>query len=171
VRLFRELQPEHGLDERFELLLRIAALLHEVGTFISDQSHHKHSMYIIQNSELFGLTKKDSTLIALLTRYHRRAVPRSYHDEYTTLDRDSRLTVSKLAAILRVADALERRHTQQLRKPTFARDKENFVITVQGAADLMLEQLAIKEKGDLFEQVFGMKVVLHSGLGAEGAIA
>ncbi|MSR64337.1 MAG: Ppx/GppA family phosphatase [Verrucomicrobiae bacterium] len=168
VRLFRELQPEHGLDERFELLLRISALLHEVGTFISDQSHHKHSMYIIQNSELFGLTRKDTTLIALMARYHRRAVPRSYHDEYTTLDRDSRLTVSKLAAILRVADALERKHTQQLRKLTFVREKDNFIITVQDAADLMLEQLALKEKGDLFEQVFGMKVVLRSGLGTEG---
>jgi len=170
VRLFRELQPEHGLDGRFELLLRIAALLHEVGTFISDQSHHKHSMYIIENSELFGLTKKDTALIALVARYHRRAVPRPYHLEYSSLDRDSRLTVSKLAAILRVADALDRKHTQQLRRTTLAREKGALVITVHDVADLTLEQLALKEKGNLFEQVFGMKAVVRSSFTTEGVV-
>jgi exopolyphosphatase/guanosine-5'-triphosphate,3'-diphosphate pyrophosphatase len=171
VRLFRELQPEHGLEERFELLLRIAALLHEVGTFLSDQSHHKHSMYIIQHSELFGLTKKDTTLIALVARYHRRAMPKPYHEEYALLDRDSRLTVSKLAAILRVADALDRKHAQQLRQVTFSRADGTFLITTQETTDLTLEQIALKEKGDLFEQVFGLKPQLRGAFGTEGIIA
>ncbi len=164
VRLFRELQPEHGLDERYALVLRIAGLLHEVGTFISDRSHHKHSMYIILNSDLFGLSRKDITLIALVARYHRRAAPRPYHLEYTVLDRDSRLVVSKLAAILRVADALERRHSQQVRHMSFSRETDSFVITVNDATDLTLEQLALKEKANLFEQIFGMKVLLRSAL-------
>jgi exopolyphosphatase/guanosine-5'-triphosphate,3'-diphosphate pyrophosphatase len=171
VRLFRELQAEHGLEERFELLLRIAALLHEVGAFISDQSHHKHSMYIIQHSELFGLTRADTTLIALVARYHRRAMPRAYHVEYSTLGREDRLTVSKLAAMLRVADALDRKHTQQLRRVSFSREDGSFVITIHDASDLMLEQLALKEKGNLFEQVFGIKAVLRSSIGGEGVRA
>jgi exopolyphosphatase/guanosine-5'-triphosphate,3'-diphosphate pyrophosphatase len=167
VRLFRELQPEHGLEKRFELHLKIAALLHEVGMFISDQSHHKHSMYVIQHSELFGLTKKDTTLIALVARYHRRALPRPYHIEYHSLDREDRLIVSRLSAILRVADALDRKHTQQLGEVTFTRERGAFVITARGVADLALERLALKEKGDLFEQLFGMKVNVRNGLEIE----
>jgi exopolyphosphatase/guanosine-5'-triphosphate,3'-diphosphate pyrophosphatase len=170
VRLFRELQPEHGLDARFELMLRIAGLLHEVGSFISDRSHHKHSMYIILNSDLFGLTKKDLTLIALVARYHRRASPRAYHTEYTSLERDSRLVVSKLAAILRLADALDCKHSQQVRHFNCQRTDGQFILTVPDVADLTLEQLSLKDKASLFNQVFGTKVVLRSALTADGTV-
>ena len=161
VRLFRELQSEHKLDQRFELLLRIAALLHEIGGFVSDRSHHKHSMYLILNSDLFGLTNEDIMLIALVARYHRRAMPRPYHEEYNQLDRDSRLAVSKLAAILRVADALDRNHVQQVRDVSFAREKGQFVITVGDVQDLTIERLALKEKGNMFEEIFAMPIVLR----------
>lgn len=172
ARLFRELQPEHRLEKRFELLLRIAALLHEVGMFIGDRSHHKHSMYIIINSELFGLTRRDITLIALVARYHRRSTPRPYHEEYTTLDRDSRIAVSKMAAILRVADALDRDHMQQAGDMTFSREPGQFVIAIQnGAADLTLARLALREKGNLFEEVFGMKAIVRSGESTKGLVS
>src|SRR5271170_8070220 len=171
VRLFHELQPEHRLDKRFELLLKIAALLHEVGMFIGDRSHHKHSMYIIMNSELFGLTRKDISLIALVARYHRRATPRPYHEEYTTLDRDSRIAVAKMAAILRVADALDRDHMQQKRALTFSREPGQFIISINDAVDLTLERLALKEKGNLFEEVFGMKAVVRTADTTKGLVA
>ena len=171
IRLFHELQPEHRLEKRFELLLKIAALLHEVGMFIGDRSHHKHSMYIIMNSELFGLTRKDIALIALVARYHRRATPRPYHEEYTTLDRDSRIAVAKMAAILRVADALDRDHMQQKRALTFSREPGQFVISISDAVDLTLERLALKEKGNLFEEVFGMKAVVRNAESTKGLVA
>ena len=171
IRLFHELQPEHRLEKRFELLLRIAALLHEVGMFIGDRSHHKHSMYIIMNSELFGLTRKDIALIALVARYHRRATPRPYHEEYTTLDRDSRIAVAKMAAILRVADALDRDHMQQVRAMTFSREPGQFVIAISDAVDLTLERLALREKGNLFEEVFGMKAVVRNAESTKGLVA
>jgi exopolyphosphatase / guanosine-5'-triphosphate,3'-diphosphate pyrophosphatase len=171
VRLFRELQPEHRLDKRFELLLKIAALLHEVGMFIGDRSHHKHSMYIIMNSELFGLTRKDISLIALVARYHRRATPRPYHEEYTSLDRDSRIAVAKMASILRVADALDRDHMQQARAMTFTREPGQFVISIRDAADLTLERFALKEKGNLFEEVFGMKAVVRNAESTPGLVS
>lgn len=171
IRLFHELQPEHRLEKRFELLLRIAALLHEIGMFIGDRSHHKHSMYIIMNSDLFGLTRKDIALIALVARYHRRATPRPYHEEYTTLDRDSRIAVAKMAAILRVADALDRDHMQQKRALTFSREPGQFVISISDAVDLTLERLALKEKGNLFEEVFGMKPVVRNAESTKGLVA
>ena len=168
VQLFRELQPEHQLDNRYELLLRISALLHEIGGFVSDRSHHKHSMYLILNSDLFGLSRKDTRLIALVARYHRRASPRPYHEEFQSLDRESRIAVAKMAAILRVADALERSHLQQLREMSFTREKGQFVITIRGAQDLTLERLALKEKGKMFEEVYGTPVVLRGSRGHRG---
>jgi exopolyphosphatase/guanosine-5'-triphosphate,3'-diphosphate pyrophosphatase len=168
VQLFRALQTEFHLDPRHELLLKVAGLLHEVGGFISNRSHHKHSMYLIQNSGLFGLSREDVLLVSLIARYHRRALPAMSHPEYAALDRDRRISVSKKAAILRIADALDRNHLQQVTAATIAVDKDELVITVDGADDLTLERLALKEKGPLFEDVYGLKVVLREGGGAAG---
>lgn len=166
VHLFRALQGEFHLDPRHELILRIAALLHEVGGFISNRSHHKHSLYLIQNSSLFGLSREDVQLVALIARYHRRALPALSHPEYAALDRDTRITVSKTAAILRVADALDRNHLQLASSPKIELTKDELVITIEGAEDLTLERLALKEKGPLFEEVYGLKVVLREGRAA-----
>ena len=162
VRLFRELREEHGLNENYEMLLRTAAILHDIGTFVSTTAHHKHSMYLIMHSELFGLARRDTMLIALAARYHRRATPRATHPEYTGLDHETRLAVNKLAALLRVADALDRSHLQQVRDITCTREPQRFVITVTGVDDLPLERQALQDKGNLFAEVFGMEVVLRT---------
>jgi exopolyphosphatase/guanosine-5'-triphosphate,3'-diphosphate pyrophosphatase len=167
VRLFRELQPEHQLDRRYELLLDVAARLHEVGGFISSRSHHKHSLYVILHSDLFGLTREDLAIVALVARYHRRALPAPTHPEYMALGRDDRITVSKMAALLRVADALERNHLQQVRDLSFSREPGQFVITVRNVEDLTMERLALKEKGALFEEVYGLPPVLKEERFAE----
>jgi exopolyphosphatase/guanosine-5'-triphosphate,3'-diphosphate pyrophosphatase len=171
VRLFRELQPEHQLGPRFELILQVAALLHEIGSFVSNRSHHKHSMYLILNSELFGLSRHHTTLIALVARYHRRAAPQPYHEVFSTLDRDDRLAVAKMAAILRIADALDRNHMQQARELTFARERGRFLITVGDMEDLTLERMALKDKGGMFEDVYGLEVVLRGDAATGGADA
>jgi len=161
LQLFRELQPEHQLGQRYELLLQVAALLHEIGMFISNRSYHKHSLYMILHSDLFGLTKDDMLLIALIARYHRRAAPRSYHEGYINLDRENRIAVSKLAGILRVADALDSSDRQLVREIACSREPGQFLITVTGANDLTLERLALKQKGTMFDDVYGLKVILR----------
>lgn len=166
--LFHELQPEHQLGPRFELLLHSAALLHEIGSFISSRSHHKHSMYLILNSDLFGLNRHDTSLIALVARYHRRAMPQPYHEVYSTLNRDDRLAVSKMAAILRVADALDRNNMQQARDITFIREKGQFHMIIRGMDDLTLERLALREKGAMFEEVYGLTPVVRGDTSQEG---
>lgn len=171
IRFFRELKNEHLLEPRFELLLHIAGLLHEIGLFISTRSHHKHSMYLIQNSEIFGLSRHDVHLIALVARYHRRAAPQPYHEGFTALDRDDKLAVSKLAAILRVVDALDRNHMQQVRDISFSREAGQFVVTIGDVEDLTLERLALKEKGNMFEEIYGMKVVFRAGASTTQGIA
>jgi len=168
LQLFRALQSEHGLDARHETLLRTAAILHDIGAFVSNTAHHKHSMYLILNSELFGLTRHDNAIVALVARYHRRSVPRPLHPEYAALDRDSRIATSKLAALLRVADALDRSHIQHSRDLAFSREDNRFVITLANVEDVTMERLALKEKASLFESIFGMQIVLRTASTMKG---
>ncbi|HUT32434.1 MAG TPA: Ppx/GppA phosphatase family protein [Planctomycetota bacterium] len=158
IRLFDELQREHGLTPRHRLLLRVAATLHEVGGFVSNRAHHKHSYYLIANSEIFGLRREEVQVAAHVARYHRRAVPKPTHIEFLTLPREDRIAVNKLAAILRVADALDRGHAQQVRDFHVERRQGELVLYVRGVSDLTLERRATEEKGDLFEDTYGLKV-------------
>ena len=170
LQLFRALQLDHGLDARYEGLLCTAAILHDIGAFISNNSHHKHSMYLILNSEIFGLTRSDNTLVALVSRYHRRALPSRSHPEYQALSRDSRLIVSKLAAILRLADALDRSHLKSLRTLDCSRKGDQFIITAHDVEDVTLERLALSEKGDLFEDIFGLQPILRTAQTMKGMV-
>lgn len=158
--LFRELRHLHGLDAKYELLLRVAAILHEVGMFISPREHHKHSLYILLNSEIFGLSSGDRLLVALLARYHRRYNPAPGHPYFSDLSREQRMIIIKLAALLRVADALDRSHAQRIRGIQLRAEGGRLDIITQGAADTTVEQLAINSKCDLFREIYGYDILL-----------
>ena len=162
LRLFDELKPEHGLGPRHRLLLHVACLLHEIGGFVSNRSHHKHSQYLIANSEIFGLNREEIAIVAHVARYHRRSGPKPSHLEYMSLPRESRVTVNKLASLLRVADALARGHIRRAGDLHFEREGDDLIICIPGVADLILEDRAIDAKADLFEDVYGMKVRLET---------
>lgn len=87
------------------------------------------------------------------------------------MSRDARLAISKLAAILRVADALDQNRMQQVRDLRFTREGNEFVIWIRDVEDLTLERLALKEKGTFFEDIFGLKVVFRSENTSEGVAA
>ena len=161
VGLFRDLAGEHMLGPRHELLLTIAGILHDVGLFVSSNNHHKHSMYLIQNSEIFGLSRHDIFLISQIARYHRRGSPKPTHSEYLSLPREERLQVSQMAAILRVADALDLSHSKRVSHIAGRREGDRFVITIPGLQDLSLEQMALQQKGPMFEDVYGLSVFLR----------
>ncbi len=170
IRLFDELLPEHGLNPRHRLLLRVAALLHEVGGFVSNRSHHKHSYYLIANAEIFGLSREEHLLVAHAARYHRRAAPQPAHLDYMALTRDKRIVVSKLAALLRVADALDRAHAAQVRDFRCERNDDELVLSIPGVSDLTLERQAVQQKSDLFTDIFGFKIRLEEERAAAVAL-
>jgi exopolyphosphatase/guanosine-5'-triphosphate,3'-diphosphate pyrophosphatase len=159
--LFAALADEHKLGPRHELLLTVAALLHDVGRFVSERNHHKHSYYLIQHSELFGLSTRDIQLVALVARYHRRASPKPEHEGFTALGKEGRVIVAKLAAILRVADALDRSYNQRVRDIVCRREDGRFIIEVPHLTDLSPESFALRGKGSMFEDVYGMGVALR----------
>jgi exopolyphosphatase/guanosine-5'-triphosphate,3'-diphosphate pyrophosphatase len=159
--LFGQLQEEHQLDSRHAVLLHVAALLHEIGLYVSNRSMHKHSMYLIRNSEIFGLGKRNLLLAALVARYHRRASPQATHEGYSSLNRHERVAVAKMAALLRVAVALDESRSQRIDDFSCTLEDSRLVITIPRAEDLSLEQLALKQNGSLFEEVFGLRVLLR----------
>jgi len=160
ARFFASLKDIHQLTPHDALLLQVAAILHEVGTYVSPRAHHKHSEYLILNSEVFGLNRLDVTLVALVARYHRHSGPRLDHPSYAALSTDDRIRVSKLAALLRVADALERTHVQRVEHMEIRREPGKLRIRLPGLADAAVERLAMDSKADLFEQVFGLHVII-----------
>jgi exopolyphosphatase/guanosine-5'-triphosphate,3'-diphosphate pyrophosphatase len=161
--LFDQLKDEHGLTAKERLLLEVAALLHDVGSFISTRSHHKHTQYIISSSEIFGLSRQELNLISNIARYHRKSPPTRAHAAYVSLDRDSRMVVSKLAAILRVADALEQDDSKKVRNLRITREEQNdrYVLEVEAEGDLTMEKLSLERKGDLFIEIYGKPIVLR----------
>jgi len=161
VRLFDALEADHGLGRRQRLLLRVAGLLHEAGAFIGAPAHHKHSYYLIIHSEIFGLNRAEIEIVAQVARYHRRSAPKPSHVPYVSLPREARVVINKLAAILRVADALSRGplyHSDDLR---FERHGDELTIYIPGVGDLGLEKRAMADKGDLFEDIYGMRIRLE----------
>jgi exopolyphosphatase / guanosine-5'-triphosphate,3'-diphosphate pyrophosphatase len=161
VRLFEELKAEQRMTDNHRLYLEVAAILHDIGLFVGSRSHHKHSQYLISSSELFGLRKRELELIANIARYHRRAMPQRSHTSYVALDRDERMIVSKLAAILRVANALDKDHLQKSPELKISREGDQIVLTALNVSDLAMGRLALASRSDFFTEVFGKKVVLR----------
>lgn len=160
--LFHALENDHRLDSRYEVLLSVAAQLHDVGMFIGSSSHHKHSKYIMDNSEIFGLGEEDTRLASLVARYHRGALPRATHPDYESLVREDRIIVNKLAAILRAADAFDRSHTQAIKQVKVLVQEEQVVVEVDRAGDFSAEKRALVGKGKMFEQVYGRTMILRT---------
>lgn len=160
--LFDHLASEHGLDIHSRLLLEVAAILHDIGKYINVSGHHKHAEYIVQSSEVFGLGMHDIRIISNVVRYHRKALPSRAHGNFTSLPREDRLTVMKLAALLRVADALDTSHTESVLSIELEKGPEEFVLRCRSHGSIAAEQHSLSIKGNLFEEVFGVGIRLES---------
>jgi exopolyphosphatase/guanosine-5'-triphosphate,3'-diphosphate pyrophosphatase len=169
---FDALAKEHGMNAHERMLLEAAAILHDIGMFIRGSRHQRHGQYIVANSEIFGLKQEDLDVIGNVIRYHREELPSPTDIEYIALQREERILVLKMASILRVADALDRGHSQRITGITLEKREETLIIRGDSAADegsdepkinyrdMSLEQLGLKEKAGLFQDVFGYKVIL-----------
>ena len=164
TRMFDELRDEHRLGDRERLLLHVAALLHDVGVYVSLRAHHKHSQYILEASQIFGLSREETAVVANIARYHRRGLPQKTHLPYVALDRGDRLVVNKLAAILRVANALDAEHAQKVAGLRLVRRTAgSWILELEGRGDLTMEVLSATARADMFVETFGRELVIRPG--------
>ena len=161
VAIFDKTSYLHGLNSKKNReLLQISALLHDIGLYVNTRKHHKHSYYLIKNSQVPGLLSEDINIVATIARYHRRAFPKNSHLEYSTLSSKNKVLVSSLSAILRIADALEFTQGSDITHIKVNHRKQNIEIILDGDVDLTLESWTIRNKANLFKEIFGYKVRL-----------
>lgn len=154
-RLFDELRPEHGLGAAERELLLAGGVAHDVGWSISGSRHHKHSAKLIGEMELPDFSARERAVIVALARYHRKALPRDKHRVFDALGEADQETVRRLAAILRVADGLDRSHGNVVRNVTVQRGPDGLRILAHAIEDPADELWAARKKADLFKAVFG----------------
>ena len=162
ISMFDQLAGPFGIDPGGRELLAVAALLHDVGYVVGYRQHHKHSYHLIAHAHLDGFTPHERETIALVARYHRRAAPRKRHAAWAALPRDERQLVLKLSAILRIADALDRRHSQGLREIRCRVRRRRLGLTLVADRDLSVEIHGAAQKAELFRRVFKCEVAFRT---------
>jgi exopolyphosphatase/guanosine-5'-triphosphate,3'-diphosphate pyrophosphatase len=164
-RLFDDLAAHHRLGPRDRILLHAASLLHDVGDFVRYEGHHKHSQYIIAHSDLMGLGPEEREIVAHVARYHRKSVPSLDHETFRALSREARGKVKALAAILRIADALDREHRGKIADVSGKVEGNVFVLRLRGTGDRTLEEWTVLAKAGMLRDAFGLEVRVVDGEG------
>ncbi|MCL4532980.1 MAG: Ppx/GppA family phosphatase [Deltaproteobacteria bacterium] len=161
-KLFYAFEESYGISKEYLKYLIAAAMLHDIGNFVSMSKHHKHSLYLIKNIDLAGFSDYEKAIIANIARYHRKSPPKKHHDIYKDIREGDIDAVIKLASILRVADALDREHKGNIEdiKPEVT-DK---IITLNPVykGDILLEVESLETKKDLMEKITGKYVFLNA---------
>jgi exopolyphosphatase/guanosine-5'-triphosphate,3'-diphosphate pyrophosphatase len=156
--LWQQLAEPLGLRAEDRELIESAALVANVGYLINFEGHHKHSYHLIRNSELPGFERRQLQLLASVARYHRGSAPKRHHTEYSDLPAEDQRLVCALAAILRLALALDRTHQQHVADVLARIVDRRVLITVESHADTEVDLWAAERKVELFEKVFGREV-------------
>jgi len=155
IGLFDQTRGIHGLTDRDREWLEYAALLHDIGVHISYEKHHRHSYYLISNGDLRGFEPYEIEIMALLTRYHRQATPKGRHEGFGDLPRKQRKAVRSLAAILRLAESLDRSHAQTITGVELHDRGDDMLLQLRTSGDAELEVWSAARHAAPFERLIG----------------
>ncbi|MEZ4485131.1 MAG: Ppx/GppA phosphatase family protein [Syntrophotaleaceae bacterium] len=161
--LFDALSERGELEAHDRQLLEAAALLHDIGYFVSYNSHHKHSYHLIRHARLDGFSPRQKELVANIARYHRRSLPRKKHSNFARLNTVDQELVLRLGGILRMADGLDRCRNQRVGDLRCRFGEGSLRLFLEGGGeDLAVEVDGALRKSDLFEVAYGRKVLLEA---------
>lgn len=163
LRLFDELRSLHHYGEEERFWLECAARLHDIGWVEGVKAHHKTSLRIILESQLLPMDNRERLLIGSIARYHRKALPSLDHPHYASLEPAEREMVSRLAALLRIADGLDCTHQNRVEDLSCTILPEDVVIRCKAVYPVEEEKLSALQKADLFIKVFKRRIILMLG--------
>ncbi len=169
LNLFERLQPLHQLRPYYGKLLEAATYLYDIGHYISDTAHHKHSQYVVEHADLPGFTDQERVLISMMCRYHRKAMPNASHLNFEALPAEDRRVVLNLIPIIRLADALDRAKEQRIAAVDCALRNGNVQVSLRSDADIDLEIWAARQTSAAFEQIYGKPLAITRARGRSGA--
>lgn len=162
--LFDELQSLHRLGDKERELIEYGALLHDIGWHISKDGHHKHSLYLILNGGLKGFASEEIGIIANVARYHRKSEPKPSHEAFEALSSHAKKVVRVGAALLRIADGLDRSHASVVSGLKVRIGKDDTVdVSLKGRSDIELELWGARRKTDMFRSVFKHDIKFSKG--------
>jgi exopolyphosphatase / guanosine-5'-triphosphate,3'-diphosphate pyrophosphatase len=165
ILLFDQLQPVHHLPPQARVLLEAGALMHDTGHMISHRGHHKHGEYLVLNGDMPGLEGRDRAIVAALARYHnRKSEPAGHHPAYSALNNNDKRIARRLAAILRIAEALDHSHRQRVvqLRASFQRGAVALQVTARG--DAAEDLLDAGRASDLFEKEFHVRLFFRQSV-------
>lgn len=139
-------------------LLEAAALLHDIGYLVNYKQHHKHSYHLVVHSELEGFTHRELEIVANVCRYHRRSCPKSTHQQYAKLTPKDKKIVQALSGILRIADGLDRTHTQSVTGVNLKLIGDRMLFLIECEDDPSVNLWGGENKADQYERYFGIAV-------------
>jgi exopolyphosphatase/guanosine-5'-triphosphate,3'-diphosphate pyrophosphatase len=154
LQIFDAIKTRFGLPASGRDLLQAAALLHDIGYLISHSKHHKHAYHLIMHGDLPGFSPREIELIANVARYHRRAFPKKRHENLARLTPEERQLISQLSGILRVADGLDRTHSQAVTGLKVRALRNRLRLTLEAGALPQVECADAQRKSDLFRKAF-----------------
>ena len=160
LQLFDQLVELHHLGSRERFMLRCGALLHDIGWIEGQKGHHKTALKIIMENAALPFDFRDKSIIALLARYHRKALPAGRHSYFCDLDTKDQNVVRVLSGILRVADGLDRTHQSKVENISCRAGRKQISLTCRSVESIESEFAAARDKAELFELVFGRKLAL-----------
>jgi exopolyphosphatase / guanosine-5'-triphosphate,3'-diphosphate pyrophosphatase len=159
IMIFDQLQPVHHLPPQSRVLLEAGALLHDTGHMVSHRGHHKHGEYLALNGDIPGLEARDRAIVAAMVRYHnRKSEPAGHHTAYSSLTSGDQRIARRLAAILRIAEALDHSHRQRVARidASFQRGAVGLQIVARG--DAAEDLLDANRSAELFEKEFHVRL-------------
>ena len=161
LNVFYQMNQVHQLPERYASILHAAAVLHDIGLFVAHPKHHKHSYYLIKSSGMNSFDKLDLDLIANVARYHRKAHPSQKHLPFSQLTPANQQIVRKLSSILRIVDAFDYKHDQQVKAISCAMTKSK-TLTISAGSEFNLKDHIdwAHKKGELLQEVFNVNLAI-----------
>jgi exopolyphosphatase / guanosine-5'-triphosphate,3'-diphosphate pyrophosphatase len=167
IQLFDELQPVHHLPAESRVLLEAGALLHDSGHMISHRGHHKHGEYLALNGDIPGLESRNRAVVAALVRYHnRKSEPAGHHVAYSSLNNNDKRIARRLAAILRIAEALDHSHRQHVTNVDASFQRGAVGVQVSARGDAAEDLRDANRSAELFEKEFHVRVVFRQAAGS-----
>ena len=160
--LFEQLRSLHGLPAMHGQLLEAAAYVYNIGHWVNESRHHKHSLYLVANSDLAGFADWERIVIANLCRYHRKSMPQSTHPEFQILDTEGRRAVVLLAPLLRVAVALDQSQDQRVDGLRVDILDKSVQVHLESGLDVDVEQWHAGQVAPAFREIYGRGLAIRA---------
>ena len=161
LQIFDRTQKLHDLPKDYRVLLELAALLHDVGSHINIDSHHKHSQYIIRSCNFIGLNESQKNIVSCIARYHRKSVPKMEHVEFAALAPSDRKAVKAMASILRIAEVLSSEDDINTSDIKFYSKPGKIFLKISPRPDLILQKVNLKAQVKPFEEIFKVNLLIR----------